>query len=144
MTVIAWDGKVLAADKQSTSAGLRTTTTKLRRLLSGEVLAYCGDADSGRAVAEWYADGADPAKWPKCQSDKDDWARLIVGSRNGIKVYERQPYGMPIEDKFIAWGSGRDFAIGAMARGASAVEAVKIAMRFDTGCGMGIDKVRLK
>lgn len=41
----------------------------------------------------------------------------------------------------MAWGSGRDYAMGAMARGANAKEAAEIAMRFDNGCGMGIDVV---
>lgn len=144
MTIIAWDGKTLAMDKQATANGLRRKTTKFRRLASGEILTWTGDQDSGEAVARWYEQGADPEKWPACQRDKDDWARLIVASRKGVKFFERQPIAVRVEDRFSAWGSGRDFAIGAMARGATAIEAVKVAMRFDAGCGLGVDSVKLR
>jgi hypothetical protein len=142
VSVVAWDGKSIAADKQATSSGLRIRTTKMRELGS-EVLAWTGDQGSGEAVAQWYADGADPAKWPESQKDKEDWARLIVAGANGVKCYERQPIPVRVEDEFQAWGAGRDYALGAMARGATAREAVEIAMRFDASCGLGIDEFKL-
>ena len=143
MSVVAWDGRLVAADKQGTTAGLRITLTKMRRLPSGEVLAWTGNQDFGLTVAQWYEDGADMMQWPACQNDKDDWARLIVIANKRAKVFERQPFPIVIEDEFMAWGSGRDYAMGAMARGANAQEAVKIAMRFDQSCGMGCDVVEL-
>lgn len=144
MSCVAWDGKEIAADKQATCSGLRVTTTKLRRIDSGEVLAWTGEQDSGEMVARWYEQGADPAKWPACQSDKDLWSRLIVASGEGVKFFERQPVAVDVEDGFMAWGSGRDYALGAMARGARAREAVEIAMRFDNGCGLGVDTEQLR
>lgn len=144
MTIIAWDGKTVAADKQATCSGLRFKTTKLRRIASGEVLCWTGEQDSGEMVARWYEAGADPAKWPDCQKDKDSWSRLVVISPTGAKFFERQPIAVGIEDEFMAWGSGRDFALGAMRKGATAVEAVEIAMEFSEGCGLGVDHVDLK
>ena len=143
MSCVAWDGKTIAADKQATCSGLRFKTTKLRRLATGEVLSWTGDQDSGEMAAKWYEDGADPEKWPECQKDKDMWSRLIVASASGVKVFERQPIATAIEDEFMAWGSGRDYALGAMARGASAQEAIETAMKFDSGCGLGIDSESL-
>lgn len=143
MSVIAWDGQNIAADKQATCAGMRITTTKLKRLESGEVVGYTADQDSAEAVVSWYANGADPTKWPTCQADKEAWARLIVFRKDGIYVYERQPFAVKCEDKFMAWGSGRDYAMGAMARGATARQAVEAACLFDTSCGMGIDEEKL-
>jgi hypothetical protein len=139
MTVIAWDGHTLATDKQATNSGLRFTVTKSVKLESGEVLAWTGNMDTGQMIANWYKDGADAAKWPECQKDKDDWSRLIVVKDGKVFVYEQRPVAMEFQDKFMAWGSGRDYAIGAMAKGASAIEAVHIAMRFDNGCGCGVD-----
>jgi hypothetical protein len=40
-------------------------------------------------------------------------------------------------------GSGADFAIGAMARGASAREAIDIAATYDTNTGLGVDVLEL-
>lgn len=139
MSVIAWDGKSIAADKQATCAGLRFKTTKLRKLASGTVLGWTGEQDSGEAVAKWYEDGADAAKWPSCQSDKETWSRLIVAGDGGVKVCERQPYSVAVEDAFMAWGAGRDFALAAMRCGKTAAEAVAIAIEFETSCGLGVD-----
>lgn len=138
MTTIAWDGKTLAADKQMTNGTLRGQTTKIRRV-GGEVLAWTGDQDSGEALAAWYEAGADPARWPSCQKDKDAWARLIVARPAGVFTYEREPVAVRIENPFFAWGSGRDFAIAAMHCGRSACEAVELASLYDTASGMGID-----
>lgn len=139
MTVIAWDGKTLAADKRAECAGHYFTTTKIRRISSGEVLAWCGDSDTGRMMASWYEAGADPAKWPECQKDEKSWARLIVASSAGVKYYDRWPAPTMVEDPFAAWGSGRDFALTAMHLGKTAREGVLIAALFESGCGNGVD-----
>lgn len=147
MTVIAWDGKTIAADKRAVCAGVHYTTIKLRRVKIGdhipEVLAWTGDQDSGEMVAQWYANGADAAKWPECQKDKESWCRLIVVDQYGARFFERQPVAVKIEDAFCAWGSGRDFALAALHLGKSAREAVEIACVFDTNCGNGVDVVEL-
>lgn len=143
MTVIAWDGKTLAADKRSTNAGLITTTTKLRRVREA-ILAWTGDHDSGEMMARWYeTDLADPAKFPECQKDKDGWARLIVCTTVGVFYYDRYPVAIKMEDPFMAWGSGRDFALAAMHCGRPAAEAVRIACLFENGCGNGVDAMQL-
>jgi ATP-dependent protease HslVU (ClpYQ) peptidase subunit len=67
---------------------------------------------------------------------------LIVVPPKGKPFYfEQLPFKQIIEEKFAAWGSGRDFALGALAKGADAIEAVRIASRFCTSCGMGIDSI---
>lgn len=142
MSVMAWDGLSIAADKQATCAGMRFTVRKLRVLPSSDVLCVVGDMDAGMMVMRWYEEGADPAKWPSCQSHDKDWCRLFVANKLVLKVYERQPVSYEIDEPFFAHGSGRDYAMAAMACGKSAKDAVEIAGRFDNGCGMGIDVVR--
>jgi ATP-dependent protease HslVU (ClpYQ) peptidase subunit len=51
--------------------------------------------------------------------------------------------GEPVEDPFIAFGAGRDYAMAAMHLGCDAHRAVEVACVFDTGCGMGIDTLEL-
>jgi hypothetical protein len=144
MSVVVWDGKSVVADKQATCAGLKLTATKIRRVGDGLILAWTGEQDSGEMMANWYVLGQDPAKWPSCQADKDLWCRLVVFHTDGsVETYERQPVPFPMLDAFMAWGSGRDYAMGAMARGATAREAAEIACRFDNGCGMGFDELQL-
>lgn len=144
MSIIAWDGKALAADRQCTTAEMRQTTRKLWRMRrdTGDVvlLAATGDLSEGMEIRDWYVRGADPARWPASQRS-ERWSRLIVFAPDrGLFMFEREPVEIPIMDEFCAWGIGRDFAIGAMARGATAREAVEIACRFSVYCGMGIDE----
>jgi len=142
MTVIAWDGKSIAADRLAVMEGLRRTTSKLHRF-NGRVLTFAGEQATGLALVRWYKDGADPAKYPERQKT-DDWTRLIVASAGGVEHFERQPFPIRVEDPFSAWGSGRDFALASMYLGRSAEEAVRVACEFDTGCGGGVDVFNLK
>lgn len=140
MSTIAWDGTWLAADRQSTDRGHIELTTKCARLVSGELVAWAGYLASGLRMAQWYRDGADPQAFPDCQRDNDRWAYLIVvRAPDDIVVYEREPIALRVQDPIAAWGTGRDFALGAMAMGATAAQAVEIASRFDIYTGMGIN-----
>lgn len=138
VTVIAWDGKTLAADRQATSAECRREVRKIFRLKNGEIASFCGAEAGARELLSWYEDGADPAKYPPLQAT-NDWVRLILVTRKGVFWYEQRPVKHALLEKFFAWGSGRDYALGAMAAGASAKQAVAITCRYSVDCGMGID-----
>jgi len=138
MSVIAWDGKTIAADKSSTCCEMRAPVTKILRLKSGDVVAWTGGQEQGMALAEWYENGADRTTWPEFQKG-DDWTRLIVASKAGVFEFERLPFPQKIESPFRAWGSGRDFAMGAMAMGADASTAVIVATTYNIHCGCGLD-----
>jgi ATP-dependent protease HslVU (ClpYQ) peptidase subunit len=141
MSVIAWDGKTLAADKRASMGTLIRTTTKIFKLGDINALAaYTGDADSGEEVLAWFRDGADPAKFPPMQREKDTWAPLMVVWHHGfIWKYERTPHPLKLPPQHFAMGSGRDFALAAMHLGKTAAEAVEVACVFDSACGNGID-----
>lgn len=144
MSIVAWDGKTIAADRQVTLGELITRGSKIMQLSNGDVVAFTGAAAFGLAMVEWYENGADPATFPASQKT-DDWSRLIVVPAKGRPfTYETLPVKISANDKFQAWGSGRDFALGAMEMGASAVQAVKVATRFCARCGMGVDSFRVR
>lgn len=135
MSVIAWDGQVLAADSQATSADARSLAVKLHRLPDGRIAGFTGPLDLGMQLVHWLRDGARLDAWPATQGT-DDWCRLIVWDPAvGLGHYERYPVLIPVLDPYTAFGSGRDFALGAMAQGASAVEAVEAAIKHGTTCG---------
>jgi hypothetical protein len=142
MSVIVWDGKTLAADKQGTNCEMRFTECKMAVKFTEHGLVACawtGTASYGRELAQWYFDGAVKEKWPEFQKDKDDWCRLIVADADGCQFYEMTPFPMIVHDPYMAWGSGRDFAMGALAMGADAITAVEVACKFSTGCGYGVE-----
>lgn len=140
MTCIAYDGRFIAADRLAINHTYMTRCQKVFREPDGTVMACCGTLEQGLALMDWYRQGKDPAKWPKFQENKDDWTRLVVGlGRGNVVLYAQLPVVVPVMDEFSAWGSARDFAVGAMAMGAGAHRAVEVAMQFDNTCGLGVD-----
>jgi 20S proteasome alpha/beta subunit len=147
MSVIAWDGKTLAADKRASFGTTIRTTTKIFRH-GNALLAYAGDSAHGEEVRAWWMRGADPDDFPRSQRDKDDWAGLLVIRRGEhgpvIARYERTPYPIYFEDEHFSIGSGREFALAAMYLGCDARRAVEVACALDSGCGNGIDTLTLE
>lgn len=140
MSVIAWDGKTIAADRQATCSDMRRKTVKLDcKAVRGKILIFgwTGIDSNGRELMDWYVKGADVAKWPASQATSD-WTRLLVASAKRVLEFEQRPYPIIHTRAPLAWGSGRDFAVGAMAMGANADQAVQIACRYNVSCGMGV------
>lgn len=140
MTCIAWDGTTLAADKQSTFAGLPRTTTKIHRAKDGSLMGATGTTAVCVALRNWYDAGAIAADFP----DKDKDSSLLVVKPDGTTLlFGSNATPIHIEDAFYAMGSGRDFATAAMHLGKTAREAVEVACKFDVYCGRGVDELDL-
>ena len=56
----------------------------------------------------------------------------------GLWVYEGVPVPVQHGHTPIAFGHGRDFALGAMAMGANAKKAVEITNKYSLQCGNGV------
>jgi len=138
MTVIAYDGKVLAADKRMTGGTQAITVTKIRRLPRGRMAGMAGDVMDGRALLDWLEKGGRLSVDPEnndCNSEVmviDKGQILLYGAGIGLKP-------VPLDTPFHAIGSGAPYALAAMACGKSAIEAIEIACKFDVACGNGID-----
>ena len=140
MTVIAWDGKTLAADKRSDSGGHINVTTKISRF--GELLVgLTGNLSRACEMRDWFCAGADPKTYPApLRDDKDYAAILVIYPGRLIRKYESGgPFPCEFEGDQFAMGSGRDYARAALHLGKSAAEAVQVACEFDPGCGNGFD-----
>ena len=138
MTTIAFDGKVLAADRRKTLGhGIIRSGTKLYDC--GEfVFGSCGDAAHGVVVAEWLKAGR-PAEHPKLDDDCVFGIAIRKSDRAIFQVEDEQFVLVQLEDAQHAVGSGRDFALSAMALGMTAPQAIEFAARFDAGTGNGVD-----
>jgi 20S proteasome alpha/beta subunit len=139
VSVIVWDGKSLAADRQWTAGNLIRTTTKIWK--HGDVLmGGSGTLTHVEALRNWVLGGMLPAKFPDLKCDQNYVPHFWLINRNGaVAKFEDTPYPMTLRDPFFAEGSGRDFAYGALEMGADAARAVEIACKYDTSCGGGID-----
>lgn len=143
MTVIAWDGFSLAADKRATNNGLHRTVTKIARLRD-HLVAVSGDYAKGNVLMKWFENGAIAADFPSFQQTPD-WASLLVIDQSGqVMKYEQHHLPILFEDELYAMGSGRDYAMAALFLGKTAEEAVAVASVLDVDCGNGIDVLRLR
>lgn len=143
MTVIAWDGETLAADKLMCAGSVKKTTTKIFRH-GDELLAVAGDLSIGVELVDWYKNGAVHADYPAVNRKADSTASLmIIRADRTAWRYESGPVPFRCEGKFCAWGSGDEGALVALACGKTAIEAVELVSRFNTGCGNGVDALRL-
>jgi hypothetical protein len=142
MTCIAWDGKTLAADKRTNSAGIGLTTRKVHRTPDGLLVAGAGDTHVIHEMHRWFDEGRDPSKLPESQKGAD-FADFLCIDRGRVLLYGKGPVPFEIFDEKTAIGSGRDFALAAMYLGKTAEEAVAVAIHFNTNCGNGIDTLEL-
>lgn len=143
MTVIAYDGRTLAADKQSTCVGYASTATKIFRVPDGRV-AFAGNAVNARELLEWFYEGRDIARFPAVRTDDCADAMFIKDTGEVYCYSGKSPFPEKHEQPFIAMGSGRDYALAAMHLGHDARKAVEVACALDVYCGMGIDTLTLE
>lgn len=145
MTTIAWDGTILAADSMGYQNGLRMPTTKLNRGVLSDgtafILGCAGETSWSRMLHEWVKtltlETLDTALYPhQCNdgTERNDPHGIIVLGRHGT-LYKTGPVFTRLERGYHAVGSGRDFAIAAMALGHGAHEAVKLAIELDCYSG---------
>ena len=143
MTVIAWDGTTLAADKQATICGNPYPVTKIYRVPGG-LVAFSGGGSHAMELLEWFRAGCVIDKYPKARSEDGSAGALFITSTGEIKLYsDTSPYTETIEQRYYARGAGRDYALAAMYLGKTAREAVEVACALEINCGMGIDTLTL-
>lgn len=152
MTVLAWDGVTLAADKRMvTAGGICRTVTKIKRVRPlGAGTQRClagitGALDTALEMLAWYEAGALPMAFP-AEARKDVATLvLIVPDGNNVRILNwcSGPIPVEVEVQQMAWGSGRDYAEAVMYLSLDARRAVQVACHFQSDCGNGIDALRL-
>lgn len=141
MTTIAWDGKTLAADRNSVYSDIRRTDNKIHRC--GEyVYGASGCIPELVLVAEWLTRGASDTDRPYMQGIPAVFGLAIHAStRRAFVVQGVRPVLTPVLDPFTATGSGAAFAISAMYFGKCARDAVQFASVYDVYTGGSVDTV---
>lgn len=138
MSVIAYDGRIVAADSQLDSNGTKLTMTKLfRHEDTGRIIGAVGDSIVAAEMVWWITrTGADGVEFPEAARSKDGVspARVFIWENGKAFMYGGGRIGVEVHAPF-AMGSGQDAAMAAMLCGRTAAEAVEVACRVDTGCG---------
>jgi hypothetical protein len=147
MTVIVWDGHILAADRLADNNGIKSPITKIGQIEVNNkkyLYGFSGVNLMCLELLEWFKAGADPEKFTQAlRENKGDAVLLLISEFNEIFIFEGGPYPTNFSDaRRFAIGSGRDIAYGAMAMGADAYQAVKVACEIQIGCGIGINTLK--
>ena len=143
MTTIAYAQGILAADTQLTTPdGAKRKVKKLVRLDDGSLFAAAGDAPAAAALQKWAEAGC--PKKPKPRFSKDMAVDAILVKPDGTAwLFTNSAVPEKIEDDFVAIGSGHGVATGAMAFGATAIEAVECAAKYDSSTGLPVEHIKL-
>jgi hypothetical protein len=106
------------------------------------VLGWVGSEYTGRLMIEWFVNGHHPKDFPEQNKGGEDWSRLIVArredNRNEVVTYECSHAPLPVDAPYMAWGSAKEVAMGALAAGVDARRAVEIAIQHHRDCGFGV------
>ena len=131
MTTIAWDGKTLASDSQMTSGFIEQFSYKKIRTVKGRHYGVCGRA-------------GDADNFFKGVEIPDDNTEILEITSSGKCVFIGKGNSRIKMNGKTAIGSGCEFAMGAMLHGATAIEAVKIAIKLDPNSGGRVQSVKIK
>ncbi len=142
MTVVAWDGRTLACDGMVSDGEGHIHLNDCQKILTftgaqgkAGILAcgFAGEYMEGAAMAHWVASGCKMRSPPELTGEASELiaidTRGVVWYMNGWGLFEE----FPVQQ--VAIGSGRTYAMGAMAAGADAVRAVQHTARFNTLTG---------
>jgi ATP-dependent protease HslVU (ClpYQ) peptidase subunit len=157
LTTIAYKDGRMAADSKCTAGGMFVTkTTKMHRLPNGALLGSAGDADIrllmdllGRSTARKLPSRIELAN---TQTEFEGILAFPNGKTYLIDVYvndfeemsEWTAQVLELEERMAATGSGAQFALGAMAAGKSAAQAVAIACRYDSNSAPPVKEIDVK
>lgn len=139
MTTIVWKAPgVLACDSMASEGGVRYRGKIKFQLREKYAYAVTGGLAAGLKLVEWIDGGAPD----DCPIDDRSVTAVCMDLKTGKAwTWCHEGVPLPIEDKMYATGSGRELALGALAMGASASEAVAVACEWDDGSGFGVQFV---
>lgn len=156
MTTVAYKDGLMACDSCWTLGDAHVTSlSKITRLASGGLLGQAGDNDAREIV--FFLDKirnerSIPTRRALLELRLDFGGIFVLPTGAVYKVtcredpldYKDEVGFTPISRRIAATGSGFHFALGAMAAGKTAREAVKIAVEFDINSRAPIYSMRLQ
>lgn len=135
MTTIAFDGRILACDGMISSHKIDTLCFKKIKYVKDDCfVGAAGDLNQVNAFFHWCKQGGYVDYLSDTLLNINDSFEAIIITPSFVATttdcIHLCPSSLP-----IAIGSGSDFAIGAMKKGADAIEAVEIAKSYDLWSG---------
>lgn len=144
MSVIAWDGKTLAADRQATAGSFILKARKIFR--HGDLLCgWSGQSDLCALLKNWFVNGQQPELFPVIDVPQDGITPppelLVVHPDGWMDLYTTRAVPLRIVPQIYAIGSAWQIALTAMHLGYNSKRAVEVAIDLDCYCGGGVDEL---
>jgi 20S proteasome alpha/beta subunit len=141
VTTIVYRDGVLAGDSRTTDEATiyPGATPKVFKNKAGWLYGASGNVAAIERFNEW----ADALKVRLTKAPGGNFEGILVSPKGAIYFVEGGS-AWKLNAPFAATGSGRDAAYGALHFGASALEAVDIAIKIDSGSGLPVTHVSLK
>lgn len=142
------EGGQIASDLQATHSGglkfkLKTKILEFSQPLIWPTKFYlglCGDLDSFSDVISYLTDPTDFKRAPR--GTGGDF--LVLTGDKKLFTFKSPAKWMAIDSPFYAVGTGMNYAMSAMDCGKTALQAVKVASKYDIYTGMGFKSFDLK
>lgn len=135
MTTVAWDGHTMAADTLLAASNVRDGAfTKIVKRKDGALCGCAGAAAKAYGFHKWFLAG-EKREHP-CIGE-EGFNALVVRPDKQLMLYD-QVGRFEFKSKYTAIGTGFEIALGAMAVGGSAADAVSAAMEHDSNTGGSI------
>lgn len=148
MTTIAYKDGVVAFDSLVVNGNtiIGYDNAKAKRYIFKDrtfIMAAAGSVFSCDKLEKWAETNLDPEHRP----DTDDSGSLqafMITDEEELFLIDTSFIPWKIETEFFSVGNGDDLAFGAMANGASALEAVKVAAKYNVNTGGKIRQLKIK
>lgn len=140
MTTIAYRDGVIAADTQVSAGGARVGRVQKVHNIRGVLVGASGTLSVCQRFTDWVRGGC-KGDAPALKDEDGDGSEAFMVVGDHIVSFGKHGPDVICADKYAS-GSGWHFALGAMEAGASAEDAVRIAMRLDSGSGGEVTVLR--
>jgi ATP-dependent HslUV protease subunit HslV len=135
VTTIAYKDGVLAADTVMYQGGtMMGNVIKIARRDDGDMAGAAGNANFNALFIAWFLAGENGEPPKATESERHHDRGVIFRKAGGIDVFEVNG-SFRCEAEYFAFGSGMDYALGAMFAGAGAGTAVRAAVKHDPHSG---------
>ena len=143
MTVIATDGRTIAADGLHTQSDGTIVRRDAKKIVvrGGRIFAFTGLTTFFERLIHWYINGAVPEDAPK-YPDGETFGFIVIEHDGTVRqIAHNSGWSSDVMPKVWSWGCERDFALGAMRAGKSAREAIEMCIEHSAWIGGEIQVV---
>lgn len=133
MSVLVYDGRTLCTDSLANNGDQAFPFEKLW-YREGALLGSIGPLQAVGALRQWADQGFNPTHFPTSRVNGTAAQLVVLTKEKGLVRYNKSPVPLLHGYEKLAIGEGAPWATAALEMGASAEEAVRIAIKYCVHC----------